>query len=79
LQTRPQGRERVEWNFDDRGDGPTYVTIENTGFTGEPIEITEQAVTATEGFAYTLASAKAWLEHGLQLNLVPDKFPDRAS
>jgi hypothetical protein len=33
-------------------------------------------MSATEGFAYTLAGAKAWLEHGLQLNLVPDKFPD---
>jgi hypothetical protein len=33
---------------------------------------------ATEGLAYTLAGAKAWLEHGIRLNLVPDKFPDRA-
>jgi uncharacterized protein YndB with AHSA1/START domain len=71
-----KGRERVEWSFTDRGDGTTYVTIEDSGFTGEPDEITDQAVNATEGFAYTLAGAKAWLEHGLQLNLVPDKFPD---
>jgi uncharacterized protein YndB with AHSA1/START domain len=70
------GRERIEWNFTDRGDGTTYVTIEDSGFTGEPTELTEQAMSATEGFAYTLAGAKAWLEHGIQLNLVPDKFPD---
>jgi uncharacterized protein YndB with AHSA1/START domain len=71
-------RERVEWTFTDRGDGTTYVEIEDSGFAGEPAELTEQAVNATEGFAYTLAGAKAWLEHGIQLNLVPDKMPDRA-
>jgi uncharacterized protein YndB with AHSA1/START domain len=73
-----QARERVEWTFTDRGDDTTYVTIEDSGFAGEPDELVEQAVNATEGFAYTLAGAKAWLEHGIQLNLVPDKFPDRA-
>jgi uncharacterized protein YndB with AHSA1/START domain len=74
-----QARERVEWTFTDRGNGTTYVEIEDSGFAGEPDELDEQAVSATEGFAYTLAGAKAWLEHGLQLNLVPDKFPDRAA
>lgn len=71
-----QARERVEWTFVDRGDGTTYVTIEDSGFVGNPEELAAQAVSATEGFAYTLAGAKAWLEHGLQLNLVPDKFPE---
>jgi uncharacterized protein YndB with AHSA1/START domain len=73
-----QARERVEWTFTDRGDATTYVEIEDSGFAGKPHELAEQAVSATEGFAYTLAGAKAWLEHGLQLDLVPDKFPDRA-
>jgi uncharacterized protein YndB with AHSA1/START domain len=73
-----QARERVEWTFTDRGDGTTLVTIEDSGFVGESDEVAEQAVNATEGFAYTLAGAKAWLEHGLRLNLVPDKFPDRS-
>ena len=31
-----QARERVEWTFADRSDGTTYVTIEDTGFAGEP-------------------------------------------
>jgi hypothetical protein len=39
--------------------------------------VAAQAVTSTEGFADTLAGAKAWLEHGVRLNLVRDKFPDR--
>ncbi len=71
-----RARERVEWTFTDRADGTTYVTIEDSGFAGEPAELTVQAVSATEGFAFTLAGAKAWLEHGIQLNLVGDKFPD---
>ena len=33
-----QARERVEWTFTDRGDGTTYVTIEDSGFAGEPDE-----------------------------------------
>jgi uncharacterized protein YndB with AHSA1/START domain len=71
-----QARERVEWAFTDRRDGTTYLTIEHSGFAGEPDELVEQVVSGTEGFAYTLAGAKAWLEHGIQLNLVPDKHPD---
>ena len=71
-----QAQERVEWIFDDRSDGTTNVTIEDSGFAGEPDELVEQAVSATQGFASTLAGAKAWLEHGIQLNLVPDTFPD---
>jgi len=33
-------------------------------------------VASTEGFAFVLAGAKALLEHGVLLNLVPDRFPD---
>ena len=74
-----RARERVEWTFTELSDATTYVTIEDSGFAGEPDELAEQAVSATEGFAYALAGAKAWLEHGIQLNVVPDKFPDHAT
>jgi hypothetical protein len=30
---------------------------------------------STGGFTWTLAGMKAWLENGLELNLVPDRFP----
>jgi hypothetical protein len=30
---------------------------------------------STEGFTLVLAGAKAYLEHGLQLKLVADRFP----
>ena len=66
----------IEWTFRARPDGTTYVTITNSGFTGDPEQVAEQAIAATEGFAFVLAGAKAWLEHGVQLNLVADKFPD---
>ena len=66
----------IEWTFRARPDGTTYVTIANSGFTGDVEQVAKQAIAATEGFTFVLAGAKAWLEHGLQLNLVADKFPD---
>ena len=41
-----------------------------------PAEIANLAVGSTEGFSFVLAGAKALLEHGVLLNLVPDRFPD---
>jgi uncharacterized protein YndB with AHSA1/START domain len=66
----------IEWRFMERPDGTTFVSITNSGFRGSQQEIANAAVSATEGFSFVLAGAKAFLEHGLQLNLVPDRFPD---
>ncbi|MEZ4674411.1 MAG: SRPBCC domain-containing protein [Caldilineaceae bacterium] len=66
----------IEWIFTARPDGTTFVTTKNAGFQGEPASVMQQAIDATEGFTFVLAGAKAWLEHGVQLNLVPDRFPD---
>jgi len=66
----------IEWTFRARPDGTTYVMITNSGFTGDAEQAAKQAIAATEGFTFVLAGAKAWLEHGLQLNLVADKYPD---
>jgi uncharacterized protein YndB with AHSA1/START domain len=66
----------IEWSFTDRQDGTTFVSIANSGFTGTADEQVAMAVNSTEGFAFVLAGAKAWLEHGIALNLVPDRFPD---
>ena len=62
--------------FTARDEGTTFVSITNSGFSDNPQEIASLAVGATEGFSFVLAGAKALLEHGLQLNLVPDRFPD---
>ncbi|WP_394834275.1 SRPBCC family protein [Pendulispora rubella] len=66
----------VEWVFTARPDGTTFVRITNSGFRGSPAEIAKLLVDSTEGFSFLLAGAKALLEHGVQLNLVPDRFPD---
>jgi uncharacterized protein YndB with AHSA1/START domain len=66
----------IEWAFRARADGTTYVTVTNFGFQGDLEHVAQQAIGSTEGFAFLLAGAKAWLEHGLRLNLVQDKHPD---
>ncbi|WP_214626854.1 SRPBCC family protein [Paenibacillus agaridevorans] len=67
---------RVEWTFVARGENETFVTIVNDGFEGTADELLEQAMDATQGFTFVLSGLKAYLEHGIQLNLVADKSPD---
>jgi uncharacterized protein YndB with AHSA1/START domain len=67
----------VEWIFAGRPDGHTFVSITNQGFSGDGDEIVKQALDSTEGFALVLAGLKAFLEHGIVLNLVLDRFPDQ--
>ena len=66
----------IEWIFKSRPDGTTFVTVTNKDFPGSEAEALQLALDATEGFAFVLAGAKALLEHNIQLNLVPDRFPD---
>ena len=66
----------IEWIFKARPDGTTFVTVTNKGFPGSEAEAMQLALDATEGFAFVLAGAKAFLEHNVQLNLVSDRFPD---
>jgi uncharacterized protein YndB with AHSA1/START domain len=65
----------VEWVFQDRGDGTTFVSITDSGFTGTGDEVVENAKNSTEGFSLVLAGLKALLEHDIRLNLVGDRFP----
>ena len=64
----------VEWIFTPRSIDTTYVSIVNKGFTGDGDEIVQNALDSTGGFALVLAAAKAFLEHGIQLNIVADRF-----
>ena len=70
------GPAEIEWTFEARPDGTTFVGIANRGFRGEAEAVVAQAIGATEGFALVLAGLKALLEHGIRLNLVPDRHPD---
>lgn len=69
------GQSTVEWRFDAQPDGTTFVTITESGFTGDGDGLVKQVTDSTQGFSLVLAGAKALLEHGIRLNLVADRFP----
>jgi uncharacterized protein YndB with AHSA1/START domain len=66
----------VEWLFDPRSGDTTLVTITASGFTGTDDEMVAQAIDSMGGFSFVLAGCKAYLEHGVCLNLVADHDPD---
>jgi len=66
----------VEWTFVPRSDETTFVTITASGFAGAGDAKVAQAIDAMGGFSLALAGCKAFLEHGIRLNLVADHNPD---
>jgi hypothetical protein len=66
----------VEWIFAPQTDGTTFVTITEAGFTGDGDELVKQVIDSTQGFTLVLAGLKAFLEHGVRLNLVADRYPE---
>jgi uncharacterized protein YndB with AHSA1/START domain len=64
----------VEWVFESRSDDTTYVAVTNSGFTGDGDDVVGAALDSTGGFALVIAAAKAYLEHGIELNIVADRF-----
>jgi len=70
------GYSEVEWTFVRRSAEETFVTVTNRGFQGDPDEVVAQALDSTGGFTMVLCGLKAYLEHGIELNLVADKAPD---
>ena len=69
------GPTTVEWMFEPHTADTTFVTIVDSGFTGNGDELVKQAAGSTQGFSLVLAGLKALLEHGIQLNLVADRYP----
>jgi len=65
----------VEWIFSPQKDGTTFVSITETGFTGDGDKLVKQVTDSTQGFSLVLAGAKALLEHNVSLNLVGDRYP----
>jgi uncharacterized protein YndB with AHSA1/START domain len=65
----------VEWRFAPHAGDTTLVTIANWGFRGSDDEKVAQAIDAMGGFTMVLAGLKAWLEHGVVLNLIADHHP----
>ncbi len=66
----------VEWQFTPLGAEATLVQICNTGFRGTQEEIVGMALDSMGGFTLVLAALKAWLEHGIALDLVADRDPE---
>jgi uncharacterized protein YndB with AHSA1/START domain len=66
----------VDFEFTALTDQTTYVVIKNYGFgqTGEDLIVAIN--NNTGGFTTVLDGLKAYLEYGIELNLVKDKFPN---
>lgn len=69
------GRTSVEWIFKPCDGDTTYVTIIESGWSGDGDHLLRYVAESTQGFSFTLAGLKAWLEHGIQLQLVADAHP----
>ncbi len=65
----------VVWMFTELDDRGTFVEVINYGFDGTEAEKAAAALDSVGGFCLVLAGAKALLEHGIELNLVGDRFP----
>ena len=65
---------RIVWTFTPMAEG-TFVEIQNSGFSGRADETVKQAIDSAGGFSFVLAGCKAWLEHGIRLELVRDRHP----
>jgi uncharacterized protein YndB with AHSA1/START domain len=65
----------VEINFKTLSDGSTYVTVSECGFNKTGDELLKAVKDSTGGFTTVLDGLKAFMEHGINLNLIADKFP----
>ena len=73
------GRTLVEWTFASHTHDTTFVTISESGWTGDSDQLLGYVADSTQGFAFTLAGLKAFLEHRIQLQLVADAHPSCAT
>lgn len=72
----PEHPTSVEWTLEPRGEDRTFLTVRNWGFHGDPDQVLAAALDSTGGFSFVLAALKAFLEHGIELNIVADHAPD---
>ncbi len=65
----------VDYEFTALSDETTYVVIKNYGFKQTGSDLLQAINDNTGGFTTVLDGLKAYLEFGIELNLVRDKFP----
>ena len=68
-------RTTVDFGFSEISDDSTYVIIKNYGFTQSGDELIQAIKDNTGGFTTVLDGLKAYMEFGIHLNLIGDKFP----
>jgi uncharacterized protein YndB with AHSA1/START domain len=69
------GPTMVEWTFQSVPGGTTFVRVQETGWEGDADKLMKYVADSTQGFTLLMAGMKAWLEHGIQLNLTLDRYP----
>lgn len=67
---------KTEWIFTPRTENETFVSITNSGFTGNGDDIVNYAIDSMGGYTMVLCALKALLEHNITLTVVADKAPD---
>jgi uncharacterized protein YndB with AHSA1/START domain len=72
----PDNSTSVEWTFEPKDPDRTFVTVKNRGSRGDADAIVSSAIDSKDGFSLVLAGLKAFLEHGIELNVVVDHDPD---
>ena len=65
----------LDFEFTEITESSTYVVIKNYGFSQTGNALIDAIKNNTGGFTTVLDGLKAYLEHGIQLNLIADKFP----
>ncbi|MCP3801660.1 SRPBCC family protein [Allokutzneria sp. A3M-2-11 16] len=65
----------VELKFTPRTADATFVEVTETGFTGSDDDAFQWVNDTVGGFTTALCAMKALLEHGIELNAVPDHHP----
>ena len=65
----------VDFEFEALSEETTYVTIKQYGFRSTGDDLLIEINNASGGFTTVLDGLKAYMEHGINLNLIADKFP----
>lgn len=65
----------VEFNFQSLSDNATYVTVTESGYNKTGDELLSAIKDSTGGFTTVLDGLKAFMEYGINLNLIADKYP----
>jgi uncharacterized protein YndB with AHSA1/START domain len=71
-ESRAGNKNIVTWLFEKSDQGDTVLTIEETGFSGDRDAVIEQVLDSTGGFNQVIIAMKAFVEHGVELNVVAD-------